>query len=114
MIEVTVREQLQVLLEGTEVHMQVPSPMPEADFVVLEKTGSDRSEHLNHSMIAVQSYGVSLYRAAALNDLVKEAMFRLPEKDNGVTACYLNSDYNYTDTASKRYRYQAVFDVYHY
>ena len=26
----------------------------------------------------------------------------------------LNSDYNFTDTATKTYRYQAVFDITHY
>jgi hypothetical protein len=31
-----------------------------------------------------------------------------------VTRSALNSDYNFTDTASKGYRYQAVFDVIHY
>ena len=26
----------------------------------------------------------------------------------------LNSDYNFTDTTTKTYRYQAVFDIVHY
>ena len=34
----------------------------------------------------------------------------LPE----IGAVHLNSDYNFTDTAAKRYRYQAVFDVTYY
>jgi hypothetical protein len=30
---------------------------------------------------------------------------------SGISACHLNSDYDYTDTTSKRWRYQAVFDI---
>ena len=31
-----------------------------------------------------------------------------------VSKVSLNSDYNFTDAATKRYRYQAVFDIIHY
>ena len=31
-----------------------------------------------------------------------------------VISCKLNSDYNYTDKETKRYRYQAVFDIRYY
>ena len=31
-----------------------------------------------------------------------------------ICAVRLNTDYTFTDTASKRFRYQAVFDITHY
>ena len=31
-----------------------------------------------------------------------------------IASVRLNSDYNYTDTTTKQYRYQAVFDIVHY
>ena len=37
-------------------------------------------------------------------------MRNIIELDN-VSKAKLNSDYNYTDTAKKRYRYQAVYEV---
>ena len=46
-----------------------------------------------------------------MNDDVKRAMLRMPANDHKVTRCDLNSDYNYTNTSTKQYRYQAVFDV---
>ena len=64
-------------------------------------------------MMAVQSYAGNLLEAAQLNDQVKQAMDSLPELAD-IGAARLNSDYNFTDTASKRYRYQAVYDVTHY
>ncbi|MCD8207829.1 MAG: hypothetical protein LUD72_07820, partial [Bacteroidales bacterium] len=79
----------------------------------IEKTGSGRENHINSSTFAVQSYATSMYNAAELNEQVKgllDDLINLPE----VTASRLNSDYNFTDTSSKRYRYQAVYDITHY
>jgi hypothetical protein len=54
-----------------------------------------------------------MYKTAVLNEMVKKAMEDIIEID-AVSRCELNTDYNYTDTETKRYRYQAVFDiVYH-
>ena len=58
----------------------------------------------------MQSYGGSLYDAARLNHTVKAAMRDTVILDD-VISCKLNSDYNYTDEETKRYRYQAVFDI---
>ena len=37
-------------------------------------------------------------------------MDRMPDTED-VGRAVLNSDYVYTDTATKRYRYQAVYDI---
>ena len=36
------------------------------------------------------------------------------ENQNPVSRAALNTDYNYTDTVTKRYRYQAVYDFIYY
>ena len=54
-----------------------------------------------------------MYAAALLNEKIKELMDNLVELDE-VSGIHLNSDYNFTDIDSKRYRYQAVFDINHY
>ena len=38
-------------------------------------------------------------------------MGQLRDKETNVFRCELNGDYNFTDTETKRYRYQAVFDL---
>ena len=43
----------------------------------------------------------------------KEAMEKIVEMDD-ISKCQLNSDYNYTDTTRKKYRYQAVYDMVHF
>lgn len=95
------------------VYMEVPEHPPDS-YVVLEKTGGDRENHLARATIAAQSYAPSLYEAALLNTAVKAAFFSAGEELNELSAVDLNGDYNYTDPETKRYRYQAVFEIYHY
>jgi len=109
MIEKTILDYLSECLPDVPVYMEVPANRP-AFFVVIEKTGSSRINHIDSATIAVQSYGATLYDAAALNERVKAAMLDAITLDS-ISRAALNSDYNYTDTASHHYRYQAVFDV---
>lgn len=83
------------------------------EYVLIEKTGSNTENHIASATLAVQSYSASLYGAASLNERVKEAMEEIIELDD-ISKCELNTDYNYTDTARKKYRYQAVYNIVHY
>lgn len=92
--------------------MEHPPDAP-GTFVLLEKTGESRVNYLSTAILAVQSYAPTLLEAAELNERIKTAMFAAPQLP-GISAVRLNSDYNFTDTAMKGYRYQAVFDVTYY
>lgn len=94
-------------------YMEVPEKITGFPFLVVQKTGSSEENHIKRAVIAVQSYAVSLYEAAKVNDRIKDIMLELITLDS-ISKCSLNSDYNFTDTANKRYRYQAVFDITHY
>ena len=83
---------------------------PPREYVIIQKTGSSKRNQIETAMIAFQSYSDSLYEAALLNEDVKaavEASVSLPE----ISSAKLNSDYNFTNTAMKQYRYQAVFNI---
>ncbi|MEJ8751666.1 hypothetical protein WKS98_03395 [Lagierella sp. ICN-221743] len=111
MIEITIKKYLEKNLK-VPIFLEVPEKMP-SKFIVFEKTGSSRKNYLNSSTFAFQSYALNLYGAAKLNEELKEVvlkMLELPEMAN----IKLNSDYNFTDMDLKKYRYQAVFDIYHY
>lgn len=98
---------------GITAVMEVPEGGGTPPFVVIERTGGGENNLLRQATVAIQSYGASLYAAAALNDLVVKTMENLPELPS-VASCDLNSDYNYTDTEKHQYRYQAVFDIVYY
>lgn len=109
MIESILINYLAEQLEEIEVAAEVPES-PANRFVVVEKTGSSETNHIPTATMAVQSYAESLAEAAKLNERVKEAVKGMIALDS-ISAVYLNSDYNFTDTETKRYRYQAVFVI---
>lgn len=111
MIEKVILDYLNEMLE-VPVLMEEPE-QPEPSFVLLEKTGSSRKDCVNLATVALQSYAPTLYEAACLNESVKAAMYDIVNL-NEICACELNSDYNFTDPETHRYRYQAVFEVTHY
>ena len=82
-------------------------------YVVFEKTSGTKKNQIPSSTFAFQSYAPSLYEATELNEQVKEAVEHLVLLDE-ISGIHLNSDYNFTDTSTKEYRYQAVFDINHY
>ncbi|HZK44370.1 MAG TPA: hypothetical protein VFC73_08845 [Syntrophomonadaceae bacterium] len=111
MIEITILNHLKQKLT-VSVYLEKPEPAP-PEYILFEKTGSDRNNHLSSSTFAFQSYSESMYGASTLNEEVKQAVDSLIELDN-IASVSLNTDYNFTDTTTKKYRYQAVYDIKHY
>ena len=111
MIELVI---LNHLKEGLDVpvFMEKPTNAP-SEYVLFEKTGGGRNETMPSATFAFQSYSTSLFKAAVLNEAVKNEVDHLVLLDEirGIT---LNADYNFTDTTTKQYRYQAVYDIKHY
>lgn len=113
MIEVIIKK----YLDG---HLSVPSFFEHQQnmnmydsFVIIERTGGRSNNQLKSAVVAIQSYASSMYKAAALNEKVKEVAANMVELDS-IARVQLNSDYNFTDTETKKYRYQAVFDINYY
>lgn len=94
---------------GVTVLAERPAREPEK-YVLLEKTGSSTENYIEWATLAVQSYAPTMYEAMLLNAQVKSAMREITALQD-ISRCDCNSDYNYTDTAKKEYRYQAVFDI---
>ena len=99
--------------KGFDAHLEMPKNLPAFPFVIIEKTGSTRSNMITTSTLAIQSYAGSMYETIQLNEAIKEAMDDAVTLQE-VTKVALNGDYNFTDIDTKRYRYQAVFDITHY
>lgn len=95
------------------VYTEIPKTPPQA-YYVLEKTGGALSNHISSSTVAIKSVGKSLYDAALMNEELKEVMLYELVTLAEIASVELNSDYNFTDTQTKNYRYQAVFDIVHY
>ncbi len=111
MIEVILLNHLNSKLEE-QVFLEKPEPAL-GKYVLIEKIGGSKSNHLPSATFAFQSYAPDLYNAAALNERVKTVVESLIEL-NEIRGITFNTDYNFTDVRTKQYRYQAVFDIKYY
>ena len=116
MIEKVIIDYLNEHLTDANAYTQEPeNKNPSGSyFITVEKTGSQMTDHLYTSVIAVQSYAPSQYGAASLDETVRTLMLQIPDYVADVSGVRLIGNSNYTDTSKRQYRYQAVFDVIHY
>lgn len=104
---------LDYLSSVLDVPVVMEAPDQVTDYVLIDQTGSSRMNHITTTTLALQSYGATLYEAMLLNREVEEAMDGFAQLGE-VTRVELNTDYNYTNTATKQYRWQAVYNITHY
>ena len=104
---------LDYLSSVLDVPVVMEAPEQVTDYVLIDQTGSSRMNHITTTTLALQSYGATLYEAMLLNREVEEAMDGFAELGE-VTRVELNTDYNFTNTATKQYRWQAVYNTTHY
>lgn len=109
MIEKTLLDYLSEKL-AVPVYMETPE-VPPAYYVIVQKTGSRRENWVNAATLTVQSIAPTLYEAAELNETVKAAMDAMEALTPGIYRVELNGDYNFTNTATKERRYQAVYNI---
>lgn len=113
MIETVILDYLNSVEDLSTVLMEVPKTPP-SEFYLLQKTGSSIENQVYHSTFAIQSYAESLYEAAQANETIKDLMLNGLISEGDIASVKLNSDYDFSDPETKRYRYQAVFDIVHY
>ncbi len=108
MIETTIYNYIKGKFPEIPVSMETPSPMPDT-FITIEKTGAQYlgNGHLS-ATFAIQSWAKRKADAARLSDEVCRAMRDI---NTGPVIYAAGADYDFTDTTTKRYRYQAVFTV---
>ena len=112
MIEKTLLDYLETALTPVPVYCEVPEIVPET-YVIIERTGGNVENHLYESTFAFKSYAPTLLAAATLDEAVCNALLASTSLPL-ISAARLNSHYNFTDTTTHEYRYQAVFDFVHY
>lgn len=111
MIEITIKNYLEDKL-NIPVLLEEPIEAIEK-YLVFEKTSSSLENRLPSSTFAFQSYADSLYETLALNNELKKAIDEMIGLDE-IGGIGFVGDYNFTDLTKKKYRYQAVYNIYHY
>lgn len=98
---------------GTQLQIPVYAERPhnpDSEYIVVERTGGGTRNYVRSATVAIQSHADSLFRAASLCETVVTAMKSITSLVN-ISRCEHDGSYNYTDTDSKKYRYQAVFNL---
>lgn len=111
MIEKTLLKFLKKEL-GAEIGLSKES-IKGKSYILLERTSGSEKNKIKHCTFAFQSYAPSLFKACELNEKLKTAMEKALNLDE-IASVKLDNDYNFTDTETKEYRYQAVFDITYY
>ena len=111
-IEKKIIEYLRESLATDRVYGEEPDS-PKGEFFVVDKTGSSTTNRLCTSTVAIKSYADTKSKASDLNEELKAIMPGIVA-GKGVSSCRLVSDYNFTNTAKKQHRYQAVFNLTHH
>jgi len=117
MIETIIRDYLEGALSGVSVILEMPTQPDEelpTEFVLVERIAGSKTNQIDFASFAFKSYSTQrLYNAALLDESVRQAMEQAVTLDS-IASARLASNYNFTDVATKRYRYQAVYDIYYY
>lgn len=85
-----------------------------AVYGLFEKTNSTKTNHVCTSTFAFQSYAPTLLEAAQISAELRQLIEELPGISAEVSKAQLIGEYNFTNTADKQPRYQAVFSLVHF
>lgn len=95
----------------SDVYTEVPQ-MPPVEYFIIERTSGDSTNFVRSATIAIQCISaISMQNAAYMCEYIILAMEQIPNNVQDIFSCRLVSNYNSTDTDTKQYRYQAVFEL---
>lgn len=109
LIEQFVLEYLKDKLDTDRIYVEMPEDLSSA-FSVLTLTGRGKRNQINEATIEIRSYGVTKYQAAALDELIRQAMEDINEKD---VSCRFGGGNDRPDTTIKMPRYRSYFNIYY-
>lgn len=111
MIEVTVLNYLSEVLDVPVYVGEKPIKKPK-EYVVLEVIDVGRINYIDATTFNISSYATTLFKAAELNEAVKEAMHLIVSEDT-VSSSKLGGGGQNIDTESKEYCYESVFNIFY-
>lgn len=104
-----------IIKEFLEKNLEVKIFMVEPDlsldkYVTFERVSNFKKDYLYTTTFAFQSWADTLYDAMILNEKVKEVLEKIDQEKEIMYSKFQN-DYNFTDTETKKYRYQSIFEI---
>lgn len=110
LIEPILLSYLKTELDIENVYMEMPTPIP-AEFVTLEVIDRKKTDHIEAVTVELMSYADSMYKAALLDEKVRDAMDCAVVLDE-IMSSKCGGGNNATDTTNKKYRYRSYYNLY--
>ena len=111
MIEEVVIKYLEDKL-GIKAYAEKPNRKT-SEYIVVEKIDGGRINQINASTLSVFSYADTLFKAAALNERVKETLLGIIELEE-ISSSKIGGEGRNIDSNNREYRYETIINLYHY
>ena len=112
MIEVALKEYLELNLDGVPVVLEKPKTPPQK-YVVLRLVDGGLIDHIDAATFFVDIFADSLYVAAELRDQIKDILLNATEL-GGIAHAGLGGERSNLDTANHVYVYELTYNFYYY
>ena len=99
------------ICEMCENYAEQLAKAADGKYIIIEKTGSSTQDFITTASIVIKSYADSKYEVAQLNEKIKDVMLYQFIENDDISSVKLVTDYPYPDTAIKKERYQALFEI---
>ena len=109
MIETTILDYLQLVLNTEHIYLETPKNAP-SSYVVFQIVERTRTNMIDAVTVRLWSYGKSKIEAATLDELVREAMFNITDIVD-ISSSSLGGGSDDYDTSLNRYRYSSYFNI---
>lgn len=110
MIEETVKNYLETVIEDIPVYLETPKDMPEK-FIVFQTIDRGKENHINEVTLEFRCFANSKYDAAVLDEALRSAMEAFHEGTD--ISCHLGGGNDDQDSVLKKYRYRSYFNLYY-
>lgn len=110
MIEQTVKEYLDTVLEDVKVFLEIPKQMPDK-FILFQLIDRGIENRINEVTLEFRSYAPTKYEAALLDEKLRDAMESMHEGTD--ISCHLGGGNDDPDTTLKKYRYRSYYNLYY-
>ena len=108
MIEADVRDYLLTKV-NVPVYLDAPKVTPNA-YIKVFRNGTSGTRFLESALFTFHCIASTLLESAALSEQLKEAMYDMPSVPK-ISKVELNAETDWTDTATREYRYQSVYEI---
>lgn len=110
MIETTVKEYLETVIEGIPILLETPKNLPDR-FIVFQLIDRGKEDQINAVTLEFRCFAGSKYDAALLDETLRSAMESLHE--NTDISCHIGGGNDDQDSALKMYRYRSYYNLYY-